>query len=45
MPPVLVNGFLKEAPVLDPRPESALPSRICLKPAGGPSPAGAEFRP
>ena len=35
--------FLKEAPVLDPRPESALPYRIRKKPAGGPSPARAEF--
>ena len=35
--------FLKEALVLDPRPESALPYRIRMKPAGGPSPAGAEF--
>jgi hypothetical protein len=35
--------FLKEAPVLDLRPEFALPSRIRVKPAGGQSPAGAEF--
>ena len=41
--PVRAAIFLKEAPVLDPRPESALPSRIRMKPAGGPSPAGAEF--
>ncbi len=41
--PVRAAIFLKEAPVLDPRPESALPYRIRMKPAGGPSPAGAEF--
>ena len=41
--PVRAAIFLKEAPVLDPRPESALPYRIHKKPAGGPSPAGAEF--
>lgn len=41
--PVEAAIFLKEAPVLDPRPEAALPSRIRMKPAGGPSPAGAEF--
>ena len=41
--PVRAAIFLKEAPVLDPRPEFALPSRIRMKPAGGPSPAGAEF--
>ena len=35
--------FLKEAPILDPRSEFALPYRILMKPAGGPSPAGAEF--
>ena len=37
--------FLKEAPVLDPRPGNASPYRIPMKPAGGPSPAGAEFAP
>ena len=41
--PVRAANFLKEAPVLDPRPESASPYRIHKKPAGGPSPAGAEF--
>jgi hypothetical protein len=35
--------FLKEAPALDPRLEFALPPRIRMKPAGGRSPAGAEF--
>ena len=41
--PVRAAIFLKEAPVLDPRPESASPYRIHQKPAGGLSPAGAEF--
>ena len=41
--PVRAANFLKEAPVLDPRSEFALPYRIPMKPAGGPSPAGAEF--
>ena len=41
--PVKAAIFLKEAPVLDPRSEFALPYRIRMKPAGGPSPAGAEF--
>ena len=41
--PVRAAIFLKEAPVLDPRLEPALPYRIHQKPAGGPSPAGAEF--
>ena len=41
--PVRAANFLQEAPVLDPRPESALPHRIRVKPAGGPSPAGAKF--
>ena len=41
--PVRAAIFLKEAPVLDPRLESASPYRIRMKPAGGPSPAGAEF--
>jgi hypothetical protein len=35
--------FLKEAPVLDPRSEYALPYRIRKKPAGGPSPARASL--
>ena len=35
--------FLKEAPALDPKPGNVSPYRIHLKPAGGPSPAGAEF--
>ena len=41
--PVKATIFLKEAPVLDPRPGNALPSRIPVKPAGGPSPAGASL--
>jgi hypothetical protein len=35
--------FPWKAPVLNPRPEFALPYRIHEKPAGGPSPAGANF--
>jgi hypothetical protein len=42
--PVRAAIFLKEAPVLNPRPENALPYRILSEPAGGPSPAGANFR-
>ncbi len=41
--PVRAAIFLKEAPVLDPKPEFASPYRIRMKPAGGRSPAGAEF--
>ena len=41
--PARATNFLKEAPILDPRSESASPYRIHKKPAGGPSPAGAEF--
>lgn len=41
--PVRAAIFLKEAPVLHPRLESASPPRMPWKPAGGPSPAGAEF--
>jgi hypothetical protein len=36
-------NFLKEAPVLDPRPGNVLPYRIRMKPAGGPSPARASL--
>ena len=41
--PVRAAIFLKEALVLDPRLESASPYRIRMKPAGGLSPARAEF--
>ena len=37
------RDFPWKAPALDPRPESASPRRIRMKPAGGRSPAGAEF--
>lgn len=36
-------NFLKETPVLDPRPGNVLPYRIRMKPAGGPSPARASL--
>jgi len=38
-----VSIFPWKAPVLNPRPEFASPYRILSKPAGGPSPAGANF--